>query len=214
MVFNLSDNNSIVKQYLSEVRDKAVQRDPSRFRRNMERMGFILAYEISKTLSYTKRVVETPLARTEIETPESLPVLITVLRAGLPFFNGFLDVFDQSPCGFIGAYRKEGGDAVTIKLDYLATPSLEDRDVLLIDPMLATGLSFMQSVQSLLAHGRPRKVYVAALVAAPDGINYIQKNMPVPFDIWTAAIDERLNDKFYIVPGLGDAGDLSFGEKL
>jgi len=136
------------------------------------------------------------------------------MRAGLAYYQGFINYFDSAESGFIGAYRAEGGAEITINLDYLATPFLSKREVILIDPMLATGKSFVKSVQALLKQGQPSHFHLAALIAAPEGIRYVQENMPEPYSIWTFSIDERLNSKFYIVPGLGDAGDLSYGEKI
>ncbi|HEX5167587.1 MAG TPA: uracil phosphoribosyltransferase [Cyclobacteriaceae bacterium] len=216
MVHNLSEKNSIANQFLLELRDCKIQSDSMRFRRNMERLGSIMAYEISKKLNYTNRKVETPLGFSNAHVPEYSPVLITVLRAGLAYFNGFINFFDSSESGFIGAYRseQEKEKEIKINLDYLATPSLDERDVILIDPMLATGRSFIKSIQSLTKRGRPKHIYIAALVSAPEGIRYIESNMSVPYSIWTFSVDEKLNDQFYIVPGLGDAGDLSFGEKI
>lgn len=214
MVYNLSEKNSIANQFLIELRDCNKQQDAMRFRKNVERLGSIMAYEISKNLAYTKTKINTPLGSVEQNIIETPPVLVTVLRAGLPYFEGFINFFDSSEGGFIGAYRKEDEAEVTINLEYLATPSLAGRDVILIDPMLATGRSFIKSVQSLMRHGHPRHFYLASLIAAPEGIQYIKENMFASFSIWTFSIDEKLNDKFYIVPGLGDAGDLSYGQKL
>jgi uracil phosphoribosyltransferase len=214
MVYNLSEKNSIANQFLLELRDGNKQLDAMRFRKNMERLGSIMAYEISKKLSYTSKMVNTPLGIAVHSINETSPVLVTVMRAGLPYFEGFINFFDSSEGGFIGAYRKEDAAEVTINLEYLATPSLAGRDVILIDPMLATGRSFIKSVQSLTKHGEPRHFYLAALIATPEGLQYIKENMTTSFSIWTFSIDEKLNDKFYIVPGLGDAGDLSYGEKL
>lgn len=214
MVYNLSEKNSIANQFLLELRDVNKQKDPMRFRKNMERLGNIMAYEISCVLNFTSQIVETPLGKTSINIPEKSPVLIAVMRAGLAYYQGFLNYFDSSESGFIGAYREEGRDDITINLDYLATPSLSEREIILIDPMLATGRSFIKSVQALLRHGQPRHIHIAALVSAPEGIKHIQANMTIPYTIWTFGIDERLNDKSYIVPGLGDAGDLSYGEKI
>lgn len=214
MVYNLSEKNSIANQFLFELRDHVKQQDPMRFRKNMARLGNIMAYEISKKLNYQKRRVKTPLGVSVIETLVKPPVLITVLRAGLAYYHGFLNFFDSSESGFIGAYRQEGKKDIKINLDYLATPPLKERDIILIDPMLATGRSFIKSIQALTRHGQPRHVYIAALVSAPEGIRYIESNMTIPYSIWTFGIDEKLNDQFYIVPGLGDAGDLSYGEKL
>lgn len=214
MVCNLGEKNSIANQFLLELRDQQIQQDPMRFRYNMQRLGYIMAYEISRVLEYKHQTIQTPLDKVTVESIKEQPVLITVMRAGVPYFQGFVDMFDKAECGFIGAYRKEGTDEVTINLDYLATPPLADRTLILVDPMLATGKSFVKAVHELMRHGKPKHIHVAALVAAPEGIQFIRNNMPVPFTIWTFAVDEKLNDHAYIVPGLGDAGDLSYGRKV
>lgn len=214
MLTILNKQHSIANHYLLELRDKTIQQNRERFRKNVERLGELMAYEISRKLAYQPKVVQTPLGSSEIQVLQDKPVLITVLRAGLPYFNGFQNYFGESDCGFIGAYRKESSADITIKLDYLATPALEGRTVILIDPMLATGQSVIKSVNALVAHGKPKHVHVAALVAAPEGVQYLNEHLKISFDVWTWAQDEKLNDQFYIVPGLGDAGDLSFGEKL
>ena len=214
MLFNLSEQNSIANQFLAELRDKGIQNDRQKFRKNIERLGQIMAYEISKRLSYQQTPVETPLGISPINLMVEKPVLITVLRAGLTYFQGFLDFFDQSDCGFIGAYRREGGEEIVINLEYLAAPSIDAREVILIDPMLASGKSFIRSVNALLKHGTPSHIYIASMVAVPEGIKYITENLKLPHSLWTCAIDEKLNNQFYIVPGLGDAGDLSFGSKI
>ncbi|HEY5916492.1 MAG TPA: uracil phosphoribosyltransferase [Chryseolinea sp.] len=215
MLFNLSEQNSIANQFVAELRDLTIQKDRLRFRKNVERLGQIMAYEISKKLVYKQRSVETPLGTSNTSLMQASPILITVMRAGIPYFQGFVDFFDKSDCGFIGAYRKEDGkDDVAISLEYLAAPSIENREVILIDPMLATGHSFVRSAQALAKHGKPSHLYIASLVSAPDGISYIAANVKTEHSIWTCAVDERLNEQFYIVPGLGDAGDLCFGPKM
>lgn len=214
MTFILNKTSSIANHMLQELRDKRIQQDRSRFRKNVERLGSILAFEISKKLSYHEEIVETPLGESKIQLLNQQPVLLTVLRAGLPFFQGFLDVFDHADSGFIGAFRKEGKKEITISLNYVATPSLEGRDVILIDPMLATGKSFEKSVDALMAYGKPSHVYVAALVSAPEGISYLTEKLTSPHSIWTCALDEKLNEHSYIIPGLGDAGDLCYGDKI
>ncbi len=214
MLTVLNKQHSIANHYLLELRDKTIQQDRERFRRNVERLGELMAYEISKKLSYQSTSVQTPLGTSSVDVLKEKPVLITVLRAGIPYFNGFQNYFGQSDCGFIGAYRKESSDNLTIKLDYIATPTLEGRTVILIDPMLATGQSVVKSVNALIEHGSPSHLHVAALVAAPEGISYLKEHLRMSYDVWTWALDEKLNDQSYIVPGLGDAGDLSFGEKL
>jgi uracil phosphoribosyltransferase len=214
MVFNLSADNSIANQFLAELRDKNVQSDRSRFRGNMKRLGQLMAYEISKKLAFRDRIVQTPLGESLVKVPVSQPVLLTVMRAGIPYFDGFLDYYNTSECGFVGAYREEGSDKIVIHLDYIAAPHVEGKDVIVIDPMLATGKSFIRAVQAIMKRGTPAHLYIAALVAAPEGIKYVEENLNVPFSIYTCAVDENLDHQYYIVPGLGDAGDLSYGVKL
>jgi uracil phosphoribosyltransferase len=214
MLYNLGEQNSIANQFLLELRDKEIQKDRLRFRRNLERLGEIMAFEISKKLSYKKSEVETSLGKATLNTLTADPVLITILRAGLPFFQGFQNYFDKADCGFVGAYRKEGLGDIAIKLDYLATPEVEGKEVILIDPMLATGKSIVDTVKELRKQGTPKTWHIASLLASPQGINYLNTQLTTPFTLWTFAVDEKLNSEFYIVPGLGDAGDLSFGEKM
>ena len=214
MIFNLSAQNTIGNQFISELRNKDIQLDRARFRKNMKRLGQLMAYEISKRLHFKDETIQTPLGRTSIQLLTKYPVLLTVMRAGLPYFDGFLDFFDQSDCGFMGAYRQENSNDIVIHLDYVATPNVNDREVIVVDPMLATGKSFVRSIEALLKHGTPSHIYVASLVASPEGIHFLKENLDVPFSIYTCAVDENLNHQFYIVPGLGDAGDLSFGVKL
>lgn len=214
MITVLNRQDSVANQYLFELRDKDIQQNRARFRKNIERLGELMAYEISKTFQYHAQHVQTPLGTAAVNIPTHSPVLITVLRAGLPYFIGFQNIFGEADCGFIGAYRKESDENLTITLDYLATPSLEGRTVILVDPMLATGQSVIKAVNALLKHGKPKHVHVAALVAAPEGVALLDKRLSVAHDVWTWALDEKLNEQHYIVPGLGDAGDLSFGEKL
>ncbi|MBA4054032.1 MAG: uracil phosphoribosyltransferase [Marivirga sp.] len=214
MVFVLSEKDSVANQFISELRDQTIQQDRMRFRKNVERLGQIMAYEISQKLKFKNKMVQTPLGTASTNLIEDQPVLITVMRAGLPYFQGFLNYFDHSDCGFIGAYRKEGEEEVVINLEYLAAPTLHNREIILIDPMLATGQSFVRSINALLKHGTPSHIHLVSLVAVPDGINLITKSLTLPYSIWTCVVDERLNDQFYIVPGLGDAGDLCFGNKL
>jgi uracil phosphoribosyltransferase len=206
MVFNLSERNSMANQFLMELRDRTLQRDRMRFRRNLERLGEVMAYEISKHLQYT--------SKSRVNVLKEQPLLVTVLRAGVPFFQGFLNFYDQSDAGFIGAYRRESLKEVSIKFDYMTSPVTGGREVILIEPMLATGKSLIDSVNNLIKRGKPAHLHIASVIAAPEGIKYITEQMQLPYTIWTYAIDEKLNDQFYIVPGLGDAGDLSFGSKL
>ena len=217
MFFNLSDQNSIASRFLLELRDKEVQRDRMRFRFNLERLGRVMAYEVSKQLRYTGRSVVTSLGVAEGKDLIQQPVLISILRAGLPFLQGFLDTFDGADTGFIGAYRNEKEDSLTVTMDYLATPALEDRDVIVVDPMLATGGSLVTALTYLISKGNPRSINIVSVIAAPEGIkkveDFFRQHDDIEFSVWVGAMDERLNDLFYIVPGLGDAGDLSYGDK-
>jgi uracil phosphoribosyltransferase len=213
-VFILSDKVSVANHFLAQLRDKHVQADRLRFRKNLERLGEIMAYEISKTFTYTPQKIETPLGNAPISLIDQPPVLIAILRAALPYYQGFLNYFDTADSGFVGAYRVSETREVEVRFEYLATPDITGRRVILVDTMLASGRSLVQSVQKLLTHGTPAHIYYASVVAAPEGIEYISKNTSVDFSIWTCARDEKLNSQAYIVPGLGDAGDLAFGPKL
>lgn len=216
-MFILNSNDSIANQFLADIRDIDIQKDRLTFRKNLERLGEIMAYEISKTMIYQSVEIETPLKKTKAKRLSNSPVLISVLRAALPFYQGFINYFDAADSGFVGAYRKEENpDEKEIEVDFLyqAAPNIEGKEVILIDPMLATGKSFVKTVQNLLANGRPKLIHIACVIASPEGVSYIQNNLDVPYKLWLGALDESLNEKFYIVPGLGDAGDLSFGDKL
>jgi uracil phosphoribosyltransferase len=216
-MFILDKKNSIANQYLYQLRDSDIQKDRLRFRRNLERLGEIMAYEISKNLPFYQKSVKTPLGNSSVQLIKNQPVLISVLRAAIPFYQGFLNFFDDSDSGFIGAYRKgENHGSNNIEIDYLyqAAPSIEGREVILIDPMLATGKSLVKTIDNLKRHGNPSKIHIAGVIAAPEGIDFLQKNINLPVEIWICSLDEKLNDKSYIIPGLGDAGDLSFGVKL
>ena len=218
-VINLSDQPSLLNQYLKEMRSTEVQKDSMRFRRNIERIGEIMAVEISRHLTYVTEQVQTPLAVAEVQVPQDKIVLGTLLRAGLPMHQGFLNMFDQAENAFISAYRKEtigrrGEMQIEIVSEYLAAPSIEGKTLILVDPMLATGLSMEVGYKALLSHGTPKSVHIACLFGTPQAIEYLQANMPEDATLWCAVIDPMLNEKKYIVPGLGDAGDLCFGEKL
>jgi uracil phosphoribosyltransferase len=213
MLFVIGEQPSIANQFLLELRDQRLQDDRHRFRNNLQRLGEIMAYEISKKLPAADQPVVTPLGKTHLKVMNRQPVLITILRAGLPYLAGFQNFFDKADCGFVGAYRKENGQTITIQLDYLATPNVEGKEVILIDPMLATGKSAIHALMELVKSGKPKHVHFASVVAAPEGILHVEEQSTVPFSIWTFAVDEKLNQKYYIVPGLGDAGDLSFGSK-
>ncbi|WP_026951822.1 uracil phosphoribosyltransferase [Algoriphagus mannitolivorans] len=212
-MFILTENPSIADKFLMELRDVTIQKDGMRFRKNLERIGEILAYEISKSMEFRENEIQTPLASMTVKIPEANPVIFAVLRASLPFYQGFLNYFDQAESGFIGAFREEG-DTIKINLGYHASPSLEGKTIILADPMLATGKSFLKSIQTLLNHGTPKIIHIAAVIASPEGIQFLQENLKVPFRLWIGALDKELNSKSYIVPGLGDAGDLAFGQKI
>lgn len=212
-MFVLTENPSIADKFLMELRDISIQKDGMRFRKNLERLGEIMAYEISKTLDFHKNEIQTPLASMTVNTPSENPVVFAVLRASLPFYQGFLNFFDQAESGFIGAFREEG-DTIKINLGYHASPDLEGKTVILADPMLATGKSFLKSIQTLISHGNPKIIHIAAIIASPEGIQFLQENLKIPFKLWIGAVDHQLNSKSYIVPGLGDAGDLAFGQKI
>jgi uracil phosphoribosyltransferase len=216
MLFNLSDHNSIAGEFLFELREKDIQKDRLRFRRNLERIGEILAYEISKTLSYTDEDIESPLEACTVRRLCETPLLTTILRAGLPFAQGFLNYFDRADIGFIGAYRDETGESLEVKMNYVAAPSFEGKAVVIIDPMLATGSSIIKVLEEVVLKAKPRIIHLAAVIAAPEGIKHIRdfcELKSVSLNIWVAGIDRRLNASYYILPGLGDAGDLSFGSK-
>ncbi|MCY7351412.1 MAG: uracil phosphoribosyltransferase [Cytophagaceae bacterium] len=214
-MFILTEKPSVAHHFLTELRDVAVQRDPMRFRRNLERLGEILAYEVSKALIYSQVLVETPLGTSKSLQLQQSPVLATILRAGLPFHQGFLNVFDRAECAFVGAYRSahHEGETFEIELNYLSSPDLTGKTLILIDPMLATGKSLEKSYRALLRFGIPDRTHVVAAIAAPEGLAYLRERMP-ECRLWLGAVDAQLDHNYYIVPGLGDAGDLAFGPKL
>jgi uracil phosphoribosyltransferase len=213
-VINLSEQPSLLNQYLKELRSVDIQKDSMRFRRNMERIGEIMAMEISRQLTYTTEQVQTPLALATMMIPQDKVVLGTVLRAGLPLHQGFLNMFDHAENAFISAFRKENKGEIEIVSEYLAAPSIEGKTLILVDPMLATGLSMEVAYKALLSHGTPKKVHIACVFSTPQSIQYLSDNLPDETTLWCAVVDPVLNEKKYIVPGLGDAGDLCFGEKL
>jgi uracil phosphoribosyltransferase len=215
-VHNLALTNSLFSNFLSEMRNVNVQHDRMRFRRNMERAGEILAYELSKTLNFTEEDIETPLGNAPMKLITEQPVLATILRAGLPLHQGVLNYFDRADCAFISAYRKhhKNDDAFEVEIEYLSSPSIEDRILILTDPMLATGASMVLAYKAMLKRGTPKHVHVVALIASTEGIDHVKKNLPENTTIWIGSIDVELTAQAYIVPGLGDAGDLAFGEKV
>lgn len=214
MITDFSQSNSIINQFVAELRNVEIQTDRLRFRRNLERIGELMAYEISKELDYELYEVETPLGMASVDLPSNMPILGTIMRAGLPMHQGFLNIFDGSDNAFVSAYRKHHKDGTfEIKVEYVSCPPLENRVLIIADPMLATGASMVATIQHLQEFGTPKQIHIAAAIAAVDGVNYVRRLLPNA-KIWAGAIDEELTAKSYIVPGLGDAGDLAFGEKL
>ena len=214
-IINLGATNSIINQFVAELRDVRIQKDSMRFRRNIERIGEIISYEISKRLEYTQKDVPSPLGTASMMLPDSKIVISTILRAGLPFHQGFLSYFDSVENAFVSAYRKYKDRLnFDIHIEYIASPRLDDKILIISDPMLATGSSMELAYEALLTKGKPAHIHVASIIASKQAIEYIQKKMPDDkTTIWVAALDEKIDDHSYIVPGLGDAGDLAFGEK-
>ncbi len=214
MVHNLGLSNSIFNTFVSELRDISIQKDSMRFRRNLERIGEILGYELSKKLDFSKEEVTTPLGQAEASLLKTQPVLATILRAGLPLHQGLLNYFDRAECAFISAYRKhKNAEDYDIHVEYLSSPSLDGKTLILSDPMLATGSSMMMVYKALLRQGKPSKVHIVAAIASQEAIDFVKKQLPDSATIWVGAIDKELTAQSYIVPGLGDAGDLAYGVK-
>lgn len=213
-IFNLNTKENIGTKIVGELRDVKVQGDRMRFRRNMERVGEILGYELSKSLEYNSKTVETPLGSAVIKIPTHRIVIATILRAGLPLHQGILNIFDDADNAFISAYRKHHRDGTfEINIEYLSCPDLTDTTLIIADPMLATGASMSLTLKKLLEYGTPKSVHIVSAIAAAEGIDYMRRTHP-DVRYWVGAIDDELTAKSYIVPGLGDAGDLSYGEKL
>ena len=214
MMHILSNEVSLVNSWINELRNVEVQTDRMKFRRNMERIGEIAAFEISKKLDYKEMESTTPLDKIKVKEIAVQPVITTILRAGVPLFQGVLNYFDKADCGFVAAYRKHDmNDYFSIKQDYLTCPNIEGRPLIVADPMLATGASLIEALKDLLTHGKPSQIHIVAAIASRQGAEAIRTAYPEA-QIWIGAIDEELTSKGYITPGLGDAGDLSFGEKL
>jgi uracil phosphoribosyltransferase len=215
MVKVLSEQKSILGQYILELRDIEIQKDPLRFRMNLERIGELMAFEISKTLNYESVVTKTPLGECDSMKLAKQPVLSTILRAGLPLHQGLLRVFDKAQNAFVSAYRKHHKDnSFDIAIEYLSSPSLQDKTLILSDPMLATGSSMVLAYQALISKGIPEHTHVVVVIASKQGVEYFKTHMPHQnYTLWIGAIDEELTAHSYIVPGLGDAGDLAYGEK-
>jgi uracil phosphoribosyltransferase len=215
-IHHLSEKNSVLNHFLGEIRDVNIQKDRLRFRRNIERIGEIMAYEISKELQYKNWAINTPLGvKNSTEISDKI-VICSILRAGLTLHNGFLNYFDGAENGFISAYRfhPNNDDNFEIKVEYEAISDINDSNLILVDPMLATGQSIVAVFNKLIAKGVPKEIHLAVVIAAPEGINYLESLLPDNCHLWIASIDEKLNEKNYIIPGLGDAGDLAFGTKL
>lgn len=216
-VINLSEHNSVLNQYLREIRDVEIQKDPLRFRRNIERIGSVMAVEVSKTLHYEQTDVQTPLGIAPVNTIADNLVLATILRAGLPMHQGFLNVFDRAENAFLSAYRRVNAEGkLEIVAEYIAAPSIEGKTLIVVDPMLATGMSMEAGYLALLRHGMPKHAHLCCTIATPQSIEYMRKALNDSPDVtlWCAAVDPILNDRKYIVPGLGDAGDLCYGIKV
>ena len=215
-IHNISLQNSILNTFISEIRAVDIQKDSMRFRRNIERIGEILGYEMSKNLSYKTESIETPLGTSSTNLPKNDIVLCSILRAGVPLHNGLLNYFDTAENAFISAYRhhKHNPESFEIIVEYLACPNLEGKTLILADPMLATGQSMLATFEALKPFGTPKEVHLISVIGAQEGVNFVKQNFDNNTHLWIAAIDDTLNDKGYIVPGLGDAGDLAFGEKL
>lgn len=210
----IGNKNSIFNQFIAEVRDAEIQKDRMRFRRNLERMGEVFAYEISKELQWQTREVITPLGVADVSVLKEQPVLATVLRAGLPFHNGMLNYFDGAENAFVSAYRRHHKDgSFDIQLEYVSTPDLSGKELILCDPMLATGASLVLAYKALLKHGKPKHTHIVSVLSNTEGINYVKQNVQSDTSIWVGAVDEELTAQAFIVPGLGDAGDLAYGEK-
>ncbi|KQO34164.1 uracil phosphoribosyltransferase [Flavobacterium sp. Leaf82] len=212
----ISENNSVLNHFLGQIRNINVQNDSMRFRRNIERIGEIMAYELSKDLSYKNIEIQTPLGIKKTTEIESDLVLCSILRAGLPLHNGFLNYFDHAENSFVSAcrYHPNNDDEFEIRVEYQAVSNINDKTVLLLDPMLATGQSIVAVHGKLIENATPKEIHIVVVIAAPEGIAFLEKSLPENCHLWVASLDEKLNEKNYIVPGLGDAGDLAYGSKL
>ena len=216
-IVDFSKSNSVINQYMSELRDKSYQKNRLLFRHNINRIGEMIAYEVSKTLDCKPKTVTTPLGTLDIPLPKDDLLIATVLRAGLPFQEGFLNVFDHAENAFVSAYRmytNREHTEVGVHTEYLATPSVKGKTLIVVDPMLATGGSMAASIEALMKTGKPKRVHIACVIAVPEGLEVVKKVLPDDSMIWCAAIDPGMNEHKYIVPGFGDCGDLCYGEKL
>jgi len=216
-VINLSEQPSVLNQYMAEIRDKKYQQNRLLFRNNIRRIGQMMAFELSKSLAFKPKTVTTPLGTLDIPLPHDELVIATVLRAGLPFHEGFLEVFDHAENAFVSAYRmytNREHTEVGVHTEYMASPSVKNKTLVIVDPMLATGGSMAASIEALMKTGKPRKIHVCCVIATPEGIEVVKEALPDDATIWCAAIDLGMNEHKYIVPGFGDCGDLCYGEKL
>jgi len=215
-IHNLEKIDSVFNQYMAELRDATIQQDRMRFRRNLERIGQVMAYEISKSFEYDDEEVTTPLGVKQIRTMREQPVIATILRAGLPFHNGMLSMFDQADSAFIAAYRKydKNEEDSEIRVEYYSSPDIDNRILILCDPLLATGESIVKTLSGLMDDMMPKEIHIAVAVASQDGLDYVERTMSrLPVTIWVGSIDEELTARAYVVPGIGDVGDLAYGEK-
>ncbi|MDY3293309.1 MAG: uracil phosphoribosyltransferase [Candidatus Egerieousia sp.] len=215
-IYNFGEQKSVMNRFIAELRDKQIQKDSLRFRRNLERIGELFAYEISKQLKYKERDVQTPLGIAKCQLPADKVVVASILRAGLPLHQGVLNIFDSAQNAFIAAYRKYGKDnKFKIQMEYATMPSIDGKTVVLVDPMLATGSSIILAYNKICTNGEPLHTHIVAAIASRESLSLLSKNLPhSKVTLWVGAVDEELTNKSYIVPGLGDAGDLAFGEKL
>ena len=215
-IHHLSETPSILNTFISEIRDKTIQKDRMRFRRNIERIGEVLGYELSKSLEFAAKIIDTPLGASKTKLQKEDVVLCSILRAGVPLHNGLLNYFDTAENAFISAYRhhKHNPESFEIIVEYLACPSLEGKTLILADPMLATGQSMVATFEALKPFGTPKEIHLVSVIGAKKGVDYVSQNFNNTTHLWIAAIDDTLNEKGYIIPGLGDAGDLAFGKKL
>ncbi len=215
MVHDLGQHNSIFNSFVAELRDLEIQRDSMRFRRNLERIGEVLAYELSKKLPFEERVITTPLGEKDMFLVKEQPLIASILRAGLPMHQGVLNYFDKADSAFVSAYRKhKNAEDYDIKVEYMACPGIDKRDLIICDPMLATGSSMVMVYKALLLNGIPRSIHVVSAIATQEAIDYVRRHLPDHTQIWVGGVDTELTAQSYIVPGLGDAGDLAFGQKL
>ncbi len=216
IIHQVNTENSILNTFISEIRNKEIQKDSMRFRRNIERIGEILGYELSKQLNYSNKTITTPLGKKDIDLIDNSIVLCSILRAGLPLHQGLQNYFDNAENAYISAYRNHPNNNAEFEIivEYFASPSIENKTLILADPMLATGNSLVAVLEALKKHGTPKEIHLVCVIGSTEGINFIEKHFPKNTHLWIATVDDLLDEKGYIIPGLGDAGDLAFGQKL